>query len=596
MACLATIGWNQLPDHPENITSLRQRVWPFLHNWTKPGKNSLLPFKRLYKEEITLLNHHHQKKQTQKVMNKTIIININGIVFHIEENAYEVLIKYMNEVKQHFGFSADSYEIVNDIENRLAEMFTEKLAESGKEVIVIGDVERVIAQMGKPSDFDTESETIEPENPQARGERKLFRDMEDRIVGGVCSGIGHYFNVEPRWVRLIAILSFLLFGTGFGIYVILWAVMPKAITRADKMAMKGEAANLHNFKKNFDVEVQAIKENLGKAQQEVQPFFHQLGRFIEQLFGHLGKFLQGTGKVLLKIAGAGIVFVGLVILFALFVALLALLGIWSGEDVQVFPFTIVNPEYQYVLYISAFIVVLIPLVSLILLAIRVLFNYPALNRNISFGLLITWLIALSTGLYYGFKTGGEFKQEARFTESVPLSPSSVYYLQLNEEKYLSHDDSLKYGVEAEKFRGRIIINGDDDNMPDNFELSIEKGDGKQAELLLEYRANGKTFQKALAAAKQVHYRFVQKDSVLQFDQAASITSGTLWRNQRVKVILRIPENTRLMINAKLNPYLNNYNVYDCLPNDNRDAVGEWIMKTEGLTCKNDSLFKANQLN
>ncbi|MEY5068896.1 MAG: hypothetical protein RLZ47_758, partial [Bacteroidota bacterium] len=95
-------------------------------------------------------------------MNKTIIININGIVFHIEEDAYEVLIQYMNEIKQHFGFSADSYEIVNDIENRLAEMFAERLATSGKEVIVLAEVQEVIAQMGKPSDFDLADETEEP--------------------------------------------------------------------------------------------------------------------------------------------------------------------------------------------------------------------------------------------------------------------------------------------------------------------------------------------------------------------------------------------------------------------------------------------------
>jgi phage shock protein PspC (stress-responsive transcriptional regulator) len=529
-------------------------------------------------------------------MNKTIIININGIVFHIEEDAYDVLITYMNEVKQHFGNSTDSYEIVNDIENRLAEMFSEKLSASGKEVIVLAEVEEVTAQMGKPSDFDLADEAAFEPVAGNRTERKLFRDTDDRIIGGVCAGIGHYFDLEPRWIRVLFLVSFLVFGSGLFLYLLLWIVMPKATTRADKMAMKGEAPNLQNFKKSFDEEMQAVKENFGKAQQEVQPFLQRLGRFIEQLFSHLGKFLQGTGKVLLKLAGVFIISFGIIVLFGLFVALLALLGIWTGEGFEVFPFTIVNPEYQVILYTSAFMVVLIPLVSLILLAIRVLFNRPSLNRNISFGLLIIWLVALSTGLYYGFKTGGEFKEEARFTESIPLNPYPVYYLSLNDEKYLSHEDSLAYGLKAENFRGRIIINGDDSDMPENFELSIEKGEGKQPEMLLEYQANGKTFQKALASAKEIKYRFIQKDSILQFDPESYTKSGALWRNQRVKVILKVPENTRLIINARLNNYLNNYNLYDCLPDvSNRENLdGEWIMKTEGLSCKNDSLFKANQ--
>lgn len=529
-------------------------------------------------------------------MNKTIIININGIVFHIEEDAYDVLIKYMNEVKKHFGDSADSYEIVNDIENRLAEMFTEKLAEAGKEVIVLADVDAVIAQMGKPSDFDlNEEETYEEASSYStRTERKLFRDTDDRIVGGVCAGIGHYFGVEPRWIRVITLLAIVFGGTGLFLYLILWIVMPKATTRADKMAMKGEAPNLQNFKKNFDEEMQSVKENLGKAGQEVQPFFQRLGRFIEQLFSHLGKFLGSTGKVVLKIIGAFIVLMGIIILFSLFVGLLAVLGIWSGADLPIFPFNVVNPEYQYALYISAFIVVFIPLIWLILFALRVLFNHSTLNRNISFGLLIVWLLALSTGLYYGFKTGGEFKEEAIYSETQALKTYPVYYLELNEEKYLTKEDSLNYRIGSSN--NQVTIRGNRNDMPDSFELSIETGESDQPVLITEYKAEGKNFQNALESTKRIQYRFIQQDSSLKFDEAIHISPKELWRNQRVKLILKVPKNTRLMINSNLNRFLNNRNLYDCLPEAaNDDSKSEWIMTADGLSCKNDTLYKQNRL-
>src|SRR3978361_1643660 len=116
-------------------------------------------------------------------MNKTIIININGIVFHIEEDAYEVLKNYMTDVKRHFSTSADSLEITTDIENRIAEMFSEILERESKQGIVEADVNLVIEQMGTVADFETADE--EEKNAansytyNNREGRRLFRDPDD---------------------------------------------------------------------------------------------------------------------------------------------------------------------------------------------------------------------------------------------------------------------------------------------------------------------------------------------------------------------------------------------------------------------------------
>jgi len=116
-------------------------------------------------------------------MNKTIIININGIVFHIEEEAYEILKNYMTDVKRHFSNSADSLEITTDIENRIAEMFAELLAKDNKQVIVEQDVNAVIEQMGSVADFENADEEEKPRtNPFASTAetRRLFRDPDDQ--------------------------------------------------------------------------------------------------------------------------------------------------------------------------------------------------------------------------------------------------------------------------------------------------------------------------------------------------------------------------------------------------------------------------------
>src|SRR5690606_16878820 len=147
-------------------------------------------------------------------MNKTIIININGIIFHIEEDAYEVLQTYMTAVKRHFGYSPDSNEIVSDIENRIAEMFNDRINQQ-KAVITMQDVEEATAQMGHISDFEDFENISEEEDLGSASyayqeqsysdSRGLFRDPDDKVIGGVCSGLGHYFDIEAKWVRLALI-------------------------------------------------------------------------------------------------------------------------------------------------------------------------------------------------------------------------------------------------------------------------------------------------------------------------------------------------------------------------------------------------------
>src|SRR3978361_1448994 len=142
--------------------------------------------------------------QKTKIMNKTIIINMNGIVFHIEEDAYEVLKNYMTDVKRHFMNSDDSLEITTDIENRIAEMFNELLANEHKQVIVEQDVKSVIEQMGTVEDFehaeeDTKS-TFSSTYYNSTDTRRLFRHPDDHLVGGVCAGIANYFDVQTVWI------------------------------------------------------------------------------------------------------------------------------------------------------------------------------------------------------------------------------------------------------------------------------------------------------------------------------------------------------------------------------------------------------------
>ncbi|RZK83653.1 MAG: PspC domain-containing protein, partial [Pedobacter sp.] len=200
-------------------------------------------------------------------MEKTIIINIGNTIIHIEESAYELLKAYLNEVKQHFANHADDLEIVTDIENRIAELLFEQLEEQKKQVVDTANVNFVIAQMGRVQDFDMAEEgeeepVVNTAYQYQITDKKLYRDMDERVIAGVCAGIAHYLNFEARWIRIAAILSVFIGGSGLLVYALLWIIMPKAKSRIEKMEMKGEPANLQGFQKNLDEELLAVKERL----------------------------------------------------------------------------------------------------------------------------------------------------------------------------------------------------------------------------------------------------------------------------------------------------------------------------------------------
>src|SRR5688572_8253119 len=160
-------------------------------------------------------------------MNKTLSVNIGGVVFHIEEQAYDRLNKYLEAIKKHFTTSDGRDEIIQDIEGRIAEMLQERI-NVGKQVILDADVDHVINIMGRPEQFsDTpeEAETMtaaaEMSSRERRSYRKLYRDPDDRWISGVCSGFAHYVGIDPIWLRLAFLISIFVFGTGILIYIIL---------------------------------------------------------------------------------------------------------------------------------------------------------------------------------------------------------------------------------------------------------------------------------------------------------------------------------------------------------------------------------------
>jgi len=194
-------------------------------------------------------------------MKVTVSINLGGYSFNIDEDAYSELKRYLKNLGIHFAGEESSSEILSDIETRMAELFRAKLT-GYKQVITIADVNEIISVMGTPEDISDNEGPTRKEKFSKPGAHRMYRDPDKRIIGGVCSGMGAYWDIEPWIIRAVFIVFTTAGGLGILIYLILYAVIPEAKTTAQKIEMKGDPVNIHNIKESVKKEFDTVRKNM----------------------------------------------------------------------------------------------------------------------------------------------------------------------------------------------------------------------------------------------------------------------------------------------------------------------------------------------
>ena len=194
-------------------------------------------------------------------MKITVSINLGGYFFNIDEDAYAELKMYLRNLELHFAKEESSSEILSDIETRMAELFRTKLT-SYKQVINIDDVRQTITVLGTPQDISDNDGTSSRDKFSSPGYHRMYRDPDHRIIGGVCAGMGAYWDIDPVIIRVIFIALILAGGIGAMVYLILYIVLPEARTTAQKIEMKGEPVNIHNIKEAVKKEFDSVRKNM----------------------------------------------------------------------------------------------------------------------------------------------------------------------------------------------------------------------------------------------------------------------------------------------------------------------------------------------
>jgi len=344
-------------------------------------------------------------------MKKVTSITLGGVVFAIEDDAYEKLSEYLSTIERTFSGNTDYHEIALDIENAIAEKFTQA-GKSEKHAVSVQDVEHVIGEMGTAeavASEDMASHTKHTEEPSkekggagATRERRFYRDTEDVIIAGVASGIARYFDVDPVIVRVLFVISIFFNGFGFFAYIILWLIVPPAVTTAEKYAMRGERVTIEEITEQVKKNIQKIDEKkIGEATRGV---WTNIRGFLQNIFTFLGRFVRFFFKIITMIIGLGLLLLGA---FGIAGLVSAASVLWLGESAWI------RPEFQEVvnvlfanpagyLFTSAVLItVIIPLLVSIILGSSLISgkNLFTLTKGIILG--VVWIAAVTLAITLG---------------------------------------------------------------------------------------------------------------------------------------------------------------------------------------------------
>jgi phage shock protein PspC (stress-responsive transcriptional regulator) len=533
-------------------------------------------------------------------MNKTVNIELSGLFFHLEEGAHDALQTYLTSIQNALGLTEGKNEIIVEVEARLAELFQEAL-ETGRQVISLQDVQQACAQMGDPSNFQEEADEDGEHNegkaaPKVAGLRRLFRDGEKRLVGGVASGLGHYFKQDPVIIRLVFFVSMFFLGP-FSVlgYLVLWVITPKAVTVAEQLSMRGESANFENIKSRVQTEF----DEVGKSVRE-WTFGKRLGSFLKKGIAVVGALVLA----LLRIIGWVLLVLVTLVLFLVATVAFAFLTGFSGI---VMGAESVVPEVQWLQDISqlampsgyvsdhlgvwAILLLAFPIVVLILLFLRLFFRSKMKKARVAAGLaigLICSFIGLIAVISIGFRIGLDSEEEMCLSQTLNRTHNS-------------HSISLQ-AIPTDFEGSGVFLNQTqlfirkEETALVLMDFDVFPSDQVTSELTIERCSFGLTRSIARKRVKNIDFDVQwNADGSLRMPTQITFPKEDLYRGQHVLLSLSMPIGDTLVIDAEsANSLAQMVELYDDCGGCSEDGwgfsemilnfiePGDWMMTDSGL--------------
>lgn len=509
-------------------------------------------------------------------MNKTVNINLAGIFFHIDEDAYLKLSRYLEAIKRSFTDSQGRSEIIADIEARIAELFSERI-QNEKQVVGVKLVDEVITIMGQPEDYLVDDEIFEDE-PQPKKSRnsnsgptkKLFRDTDNSYIGGVSAGLGHYFGIDVLWIRLIWAILFFGAGTGVILYLILWALVPEAKTTAEKLTMTGDPVNISNIEKKIKDSIDSVSEtvknvdfkkhgeklkeglddltdNISETVKSVdfqkqgnrlksssQTFFDSIGNIIMFFLKIIAKFIG----IILIVAGVGAIITSIVFLFtvgitdAIHLPGIDLLYVANAANIPI-----------WIMSTLAFFAIGIPFFFIFYLGLKILVNNLKSIGNVAkFTLLGIWLIAIVGIIIIVIKQATEHTFDAKVVTKNELIIKAGDTINLNNSEYDEYS-SYRYNHNNDF---NIIENDEGPSIiTSNVRYIVKSTTDSVASIIIEKEATGSDYNKAKTRAENIEFGYKLNGNTLVLNDYLKTDIENKFSEQEVRVIIYLPEGTIL---------------------------------------------------
>ena len=512
-------------------------------------------------------------------MNKATNIHLAQTLFSIDEIAYSRLKKYLDQLERLFKNTEGAKDILEDIEARIAELFTD-LKKDERYVISVEDVEKVIDTLGTPEDLA--GEDAEQDSPSPSQPKKLFRDPDDRFIGGVAGGLSHYVGLDSVWIRLILlILFFSSVGGVVLVYILLWILVPEAKTTAEKLTMKGEPVNVSNIKKK-------IKEELDQVSEKVKDVdYENMGSQLKKKSKDFSDFLLNIAKGIVKILTL------LIGVFMLFIAGMVLLGLFISAIIgSVFSAMIPHELIQFglslnlplfVLGFFALLIVGIPFVFLFMLGLQLLAqNKSIMSRMTKLILLGLWVLALITLLVFGIVETKSFAISAKQNSVEMLDQQTADTLKV----YLNNDHKLMETVTV--FNHFTLIEDEDENqyrLDRNVRININQNNANTIELSVEKNARGWQQKQAIQNAKAIEYKYDYFDHQLILDGFWLSPIENKAHPENVRLNLLIPQGQYIYLDQDLGKYMSSQIENDQDFYRKRVAGHLWKMENNTLICQ-----------
>ena len=503
-------------------------------------------------------------------MKKTVNINLAGTFFHIDEDAFAKLSRYLEAVKKSISDPVGGDEIIQDIEARIAELFSERL-EINTQVISTRELDAIIKIMGQPEDYimdEDAAQTNSATGNQTRGEttsnKQLFRDSDNKFIAGVCSGLGHYLGLEVIWVRLFWIfLSFVTTGFGVIAYLLFWILVPGAQTTSEKLKMTGEPINISNIEKKFNEGYQKVSQNIKNV--DYDKYGEKIKKGSATFFDSLGAILSTVFKIGIKFFGLLIVIAGLLGLISILIGMTVFgtFGIYdtgvTGMDIYQLIDTTNTPIWIVTLIIT--LIAGIPLLLLFILGLKIMFpNIKSIGTPVKITLTILWIAAISILIILGARQAIDRAFENNFSTQTPLSINMQTPLKLsmyNNDKY-SFEAYRRSGLEIkpDAIGNKVLYSSD-------IRLIVRSTDEKVGKIVLNKIASGKDYKQAKARAQAIdfNYNFNKNTNELILDGYFLTDITNKYRDQQIEVILYLPVNTKLIAATNTRSFHKNEPVY-----------------------------------